>query len=98
MLDSSTLKCDLGGQYLPIIDFTTPINIDNYRWSMWGDKGQFPTNPFYYQNRLGFTFNTKLNGAYINLSCLNEFTNFSEETSGEVLATNAITIIDNWSF
>ncbi|MCQ2075984.1 MAG: hypothetical protein MJZ20_02975 [Bacteroidaceae bacterium] len=92
-VDSSTsikLVVD-DGQYLPVPSLATTTNtFTNYRWSMWGADGLYPSQVFFCGGRLGFITNTSF-GTYYSLSKTDSYTDFAEETYGKTLDTDSIT-------
>lgn len=79
------------GQYLPVPSLATTTNtFTNYRWSMWGADGLYPSQVFFCGGRLGFITNTSF-GTYYSLSKTDSYTDFAEETYGKTLDTDSIT-------
>lgn len=78
------------GEYLPVQDLSVLKNTFKiYRWSMWGANSIYPSQIFFNNGRLGFFINTRF-GTYYNMSRTDSYYDFSEDTSGEVLDTDAV--------
>lgn len=79
------------GQYLPVPNLGSETNtFTNYRWSMWGADGLYPSQVYFCGGRLGFITNTTF-GTYYSLSKTDSYTDFGEETFGKTLDTDSIT-------
>jgi hypothetical protein len=78
------------GEHLPVQDIGKVNNVfSSYRWSMWGANSIYPSQIFFNSGRLGF-FTNSSHGAYYNLSRTDSYYDFSEDSHGEVLDTDAI--------
>jgi hypothetical protein len=93
-----TVEMDERTPYLPVTDdITSKVRtFDTYYWGIWGgDENIYPSEIFYFKNRLGFITNTNGFGSYLSLSCTDDFFNFETESYGQVLDTNSINILIN---
>lgn len=81
---------------LPITNvsqITNPTVWENFKWSMWGYKGHFPSHVFTYKNRLGYTFDSGGYGSYLQLSKSDNYYDFGIDEFGQVLETSGINIL-----
>lgn len=92
-VDSSTQLTAIVDGYLPVLSLTPPAGgyiFDTIQWSIWGYKQLYPTQVFFYKNRLGFFCNTDGFGCWLSLSKTDNYLDFATETYGANLDTDAI--------
>lgn len=93
-VDSPTQLTALVDGYLPVLSLGAgPYTWDYYQWSMWGYKQRFPTQVFFFKNRLGYFCPTVGFGCFLQLSKTDDFYDFGTETYGMNLDTDAINIL-----
>lgn len=95
VLNSSTMIVDLGKATLPIATYPNNPGLavnyfSNYRWSIWGAGGRYPSQIFFANGRMGVITNTRA-GTYYSLSCSDDYFNFAEDEYGQTLDTSSVT-------
>jgi len=87
VVDASHIKVNVDG-YMP--DFTN----GTYLWELGliGKDGIYPNCCAFFKERFVFAISTK-SGTKICASCAGDYNNFSDNSFGEVLAENAITVV-----
>jgi len=93
VVDSTHMTLTVDGA-LPVLDISSETyDWDMYQWSMWGYNNRYPSKVFTYANRLGFTLDTDGYGSWLQMSCSDDYENFSTEEYGRQLDTSGINIM-----
>ena len=80
--------------YLPVTTLgLSSYTFNNYQWSIWGYHEQYPSEVFFFKNRLGFFCSTDGYGCWVSMSNTDDYYNFATENYGNVLDTCAINIL-----
>jgi hypothetical protein len=91
---SPTELTAVADSYLPVTQWGKNSYIwDNFQWSMWGYKNQWPSQVFVYKSRLCYIFTAPGYGTYFSASKTDEYNDFGTDDFGEVLDTSGITTI-----
>lgn len=94
VIDSKRLLVAVDGDgFLPYVAGSSPYEWVNYQWSMWGYRGKYPSQVFFYKNRLCYICPTDGYGCYFQASKTDDYLNFSTETYGQNLDTDAINLL-----
>ena len=80
--------------YLPVLTLgSQTYSWDYYQWSMWGFKQRYPSQVFFFKNRLGYFCSTVGFGCFVQLSKVDDFYDFGTESYGMNLDTDGINIL-----